>query len=93
GQEFNELRYSSLFLGNNFSPETISRIEIIRGPGSATYGGFAELAVVNIITRLGDELRGASASITLGRTAGSTSTQNVMLSYGNTALNGDMKYS
>jgi len=93
GQEFNELRYSSLFLGNNFNPETISRIEIIRGPGSATYGGFAELAVVNIITRSGEELRGPSASATLGRADGATSTQNFMASYGDTAMGGDLKYS
>lgn len=93
GQEFNDLRYSSLFLGNNFTPETISRIEIIRGPGSATYGGFAEYAVVNVITRAGDELRGASASITYGRASNTMSTQNYMVSYGNTALEGEMKYS
>ncbi|MFX0065928.1 MAG: TonB-dependent receptor plug domain-containing protein, partial [Candidatus Hermodarchaeota archaeon] len=31
--------------------EQIERIEIIRGPGSAIYGEFAMMGVVNIITR------------------------------------------
>ncbi|MCS6820938.1 MAG: TonB-dependent receptor plug domain-containing protein [Microscillaceae bacterium] len=29
----------------------IERVEIIRGPGSALYGGFAEVAVINVITK------------------------------------------
>ena len=32
---------------------SIERLELIRGPGSALYGGSAELAVVNVITRGG----------------------------------------
>ena len=31
--------------------ETVERIEIVRGPGSATYGSSAVLAVVNVVTR------------------------------------------
>ncbi len=31
--------------------EQVDRIEIIRGPGSAIYGGFAYMGVVNIVTR------------------------------------------
>lgn len=37
----------------------IERIEIIRGPGSALYGTFAEAAVINIITKTGKSLQGA----------------------------------
>ncbi|GLH74636.1 TonB-dependent receptor [Geothrix limicola] len=91
GQEANELRYACLYLGNSFLTETIQRIEIIRGPGSATYGGFAELAVVNIVTRGADELKGASGSVSLGRNPDDWSHQTLSASYGDTA--GDFKFS
>lgn len=51
GQPMNELLYSTLQLPNHYPLETIERIEVIRGPGSAIYGGYAELAVINILTR------------------------------------------
>lgn len=41
----------------------IERIEIIRGPGSALYGTFAEVAVVNIITKTGKGLQGAEIAL------------------------------
>jgi outer membrane receptor for ferrienterochelin and colicin len=53
------------FLGGTFWPlidvamQDISRIEVIRGPGSALYGANAFSGVVNIITKTGDEARGA----------------------------------
>ncbi len=50
GQEYNELLYYSVPMGNHFPIDQIKRIEIIRGPGSVMYGGTAELAVINIIT-------------------------------------------
>ncbi|MBI1796305.1 MAG: TonB-dependent receptor [Candidatus Eisenbacteria bacterium] len=31
--------------------ENVERIEVVRGPGSALYGGYAVLAVVNVVTR------------------------------------------
>jgi len=34
----------------------IERIEVIRGPGSAIYGGFAFSGVVNVVTRNGDAI-------------------------------------
>ncbi len=50
GQEFNEIFTGKLYFGNRFPVDMIKRIEIIRGAGSADYGGFAEFAVINIIT-------------------------------------------
>ncbi|MDA3867868.1 MAG: TonB-dependent receptor plug domain-containing protein [Salinivirgaceae bacterium] len=51
GLEINETLYSTTQFGHHFPVDNIKRIEIIRGPGSALYGGHAELGVVNIITR------------------------------------------
>ncbi len=51
GQEQNELLYATLQLGHELPVDQVERIEIIRGPGSATYGGFAELGVINVVTR------------------------------------------
>ncbi len=65
GQELNERLYSTFPLGNELPIDQIERIEIIRGPGSSIYGGFAELAVVNIITR-GAALNGAYVSARAG---------------------------
>src|SRR6266550_1122614 len=60
------------FLGGTFWPvidvniQDIDRIEVIRGPGSALYGANAFAGVVNIITRTGDEIAGARASVQAG---------------------------
>lgn len=51
GKEMNELLYSTMQLGNEFPVELIERVEVVRGPGSVVYGGNAELAVINVITR------------------------------------------
>jgi outer membrane receptor protein involved in Fe transport len=51
GKEMNELMYSTMQLGNEFPVELIERVEVVRGPGSVIYGGNAELAVINVITR------------------------------------------
>ncbi len=72
GQEMNELDYSTTQFGNHFPLDLVERIEIIRGPGSVIYGGFAELAVINVITRSPDDFQGASASFSYGRMAGAT---------------------
>jgi outer membrane receptor for ferrienterochelin and colicin len=60
GQQMNETLYSTNQLGNHFPVDQIERIEIIRGPGSAIYGGYAELAVINVVTRGADELDGVA---------------------------------
>ena len=62
GHEMFELLYYSTELGNRIPVDQIERVEIIRGPGSVVYGGTAELAVINIITRSAEELEGASVT-------------------------------
>lgn len=51
GNLINDYLYGNPVIGNRIGVDNIERIEIIRGPGSVQYGGFAGLGVVNIITR------------------------------------------
>ncbi len=69
GQEMNETLFSTLQLGNELPADQIQSVEIIRGPGSARYGGNAELAVINVKTRSAQDLKGFSASAVYGQTA------------------------
>ena len=54
---------STLQFGGHYPIERINRIEIIRGPGSAMYGGNAEYAVINIITSDNSEFNGVHANV------------------------------
>ena len=67
GHEMNERMYTSAVLGGRFGVENIQRVEVIRGPGSAIYGGYAELGVINIVTRGVDEFEGLSAGVYYGQ--------------------------
>jgi outer membrane receptor for ferrienterochelin and colicins len=65
--------------GNGLGPELIplsavERVEIIRGPASALFGADAFLGVVNIQTRQGQGVNGASARVSAGRVSGHSST-------------------
>src|SRR5688572_21880304 len=66
GQPFNELLYQTVAVGNRFPVDAIERIEIIRGPGSAIYGGSAEYGVINIITKAAASLNGVNVYGTAG---------------------------
>lgn len=60
---------------NRINPESVDRIEIIKGPGSALYGGNAMGGVVNILSKqIPDQLTG-SVKLSLG----SCNTQQVQL--------------
>jgi outer membrane receptor protein involved in Fe transport len=50
GMEVNEPLYGSLPILDHIPAEAIKQVEIIRGPGSAQYGGDAGLAVVRVTT-------------------------------------------
>ncbi len=50
GMEVNEPLYGSLPILNHIPAEAVKQVEIIRGPGSAQYGGDAGLAVVRVTT-------------------------------------------
>lgn len=66
GMPLNELMYGSATLGNRVPLELVERIEIVRGSGSAQYGGIAMLAVVNIITRNAKQMQGAQCNAQAG---------------------------
>ena len=82
GQEMNEGMYSTLPLGNRFPVDQIQRVEVIRGPGSALYGGNAELAVINVVTRGAEQLQGGAASLTYGQAGSGFMRRNLSLSVG-----------
>jgi outer membrane cobalamin receptor len=81
GQEYNDLGYGNLAI-DRFSADSIERIEIIRGPGSVLYGGSAELAVINIISRRTGGAAAGRAAATYGRTARGEARKNLDLFYG-----------
>ncbi len=91
GVEMNERRYGTLTLDNRFLLDQVQRIEIIRGPGSALYGGFAELAVINVITRKGYDLQGVSAGFSFGASEGGFLRRTASAAYG--GAEGDLVWS
>lgn len=86
GQEMNDTLYSTSIFNNHFPVNQIKRVEVLRGPGSSVYGGQAELAVINIITKSADDLNGFSAKGTFGMQYNNPlygyTHRNVSLSYG-----------
>jgi outer membrane receptor for ferrienterochelin and colicin len=76
GQPFNELLYQTVAIGNRFPVDAIERIEIIRGPGSAIYGGSAEYGVINIITKAAESLNGVAVYGTGGFHSGAVGRTN-----------------
>ncbi len=78
GMDVNEDMYASVPFGMHFNSDMIERVEIIRGPGSAQYGGAAEMAVVSVITKSASEELNVEVNAhysrmkkTIGRTGGS----------------------
>jgi len=49
--EVHDLQFGGVQFGSHYPAGLIESVEIIRGPGSVTYGGTAELAVIRINTR------------------------------------------
>ncbi len=56
----------------------ISKIEIVRGPGSAIYGADAYSGVINIITKTASEMHGLNGGVRIG----SQNTKNAWIQYG-----------
>ena len=68
GYRLNDAVFEQAPLGRDFPVDIdlIDRIEIIRGPGSALYGTNAFLAIINVITRDGKDLKGGELSASGG---------------------------
>ncbi len=66
GQDWNELAYSNFNVGDRLPVEMIDRIEIIRGPGSVRFGGWAEVAVIDIHTKTHKQTKGLHLAATGG---------------------------
>jgi iron complex outermembrane receptor protein len=64
GHRLNDAVYEQAPIGSDFpiDIDLIDRIEVIRGPGSSLYGTNAFLAVINVITRVGKDLKGGELS-------------------------------
>ncbi len=68
GHTMNEKWTGAGLIGNEsgIDVEMIDRVEIVRGPASALYGSSALFAVVNIITRGAEDLRGVNLRVGAG---------------------------
>lgn len=82
GIEINELNYGTMPYSQRFDISQITRIEIIRGPGSSVFGGFAELGVINIITKTSDDTEGLRLSASGGMSGSLFSRKNISAYYG-----------
>lgn len=83
----NGVPMNNVFLGDGglvwggFPVDDISRIEVIRGPGSALYGAEAFAGVINIITKTAEEADGTR----IGARGGSNRTRDAWLLHGGKA--------
>lgn len=86
GHRLNDPVYGEALIGTEFplDIDLIQRVEIIRGPGSALYGTNAFLAVINVITRRGRDVKGAEVSAG----GGSLGTEQVRATFGNQGSRG-----
>ncbi len=81
----NGIPITNLYLGDRgqawggMPVESIARIEIIRGPGSAIYGADAFAGVINIVTKGTNEISG----LEMGARYGTHNTKNMWLNYSN----------
>ncbi|MES2769096.1 MAG: TonB-dependent receptor plug domain-containing protein [Bdellovibrionota bacterium] len=86
----NDLGYGNVNFLSTFPAAIIEKVEIIRGPGSAVYGGLAEANVINVITRSGKDLDGVVVNANMGSMGGEL-TKSGNLAYGKKTE--DMEYS
>jgi len=87
GVSLNEKQYNCTEFGSHFQLSQIKRIELIRGPGSAIYGGNAELGVINIITKEAGDINGFSLAANYGQMQKDFARRTLALSFGHTFKN------
>lgn len=74
GQVINDVSVGYCMIFQRFPVYNIDRVEIIRGAGSAIYGGQAGLAVVNVITKRANNKQELGVSSTVGATGNAWNT-------------------
>ncbi len=86
GHRVNDNIFDGAYVATEFPVDVdlIDRIEIIRGPSSSVYGTGALVAVVNVITKRGRDLK----SVELSTEAGSWNSYKGRVSYGDRFANG-----
>jgi outer membrane receptor for ferrienterochelin and colicin len=88
----NGVPISSLYIGHpsliwgGMPVKAISKIEVIRGPGSALYGADAFAGVINIVTKGGNDIQQDTAGVQVG----SFNTKSAWASYGTRQHNTDI---
>lgn len=83
GIEMNEILFATTQFGQHYDINNIDRIEIIRGPGSSIYGGYAELGVINIITQKGNQIKGVNVQTQIGAGEGGLYRSDISFGIGN----------
>ena len=68
GRRLNQRAYLAAApgFGISINPDKVKQIEVLRGPGSSVYGNVALTAVVNIVTKSGEEIDGLRARLAVG---------------------------
>lgn len=91
----NGIPITNLYQGNRnqiwggMPVNSISRIEVIRGPGSALYGADAYAGVINIITKDANDIQGT----VVGARLGSYESKDIWLLHGDSYRGTDISYS
>ncbi len=91
GVDMTDLLYGANAFGMHYLVSNIERIEIIRGPGSAVYGGNAGMAVINVITKNADSLEGGEVHARYGQMHTVFSDRSLGLNVGHTFQVGGSK--
>ena len=87
GHEMNEELYSTIQMGFHYPVNNIERIEIIRGPGSAMYGGTAAYAVINILSKQSVNFTGSTANLSCSINENAPATHGADVYVGNKTKN------
>jgi iron complex outermembrane receptor protein len=66
GHRLNARAYSEANPDYSIGLDKIKQIEVLRGPGSSLYGNVALTAVINIITKKGEDINGTEVSVGVG---------------------------
>ena len=81
GAPYNDPAWGNIQLGRHYPVELIAKVEVIRGPGAAKYGNYAELAMVKITT-IGSERNGGYVDVNYRNMEGTFGSAELTAMYG-----------